>query len=178
MPRLNVVDPSEATGRVKEIFDGPLKGKELNIFKGLANSPAGLEGYLGLAGALGHGGLTKAEQEAVALAIAEANDCDYCRAAHTFIGKEAGLTEAQTVAARRGAVEGDAKLDALVRFTLRLHEKKGFVSADDLRDFKAAGYDDGHVVDVVVAYTLNTLTNYFNHVNDTAVDLPAPPALG
>ena len=43
MPRLNVVDPSTATGRVKEIFDGPLKGKHLNIFKGFANSPAVLD---------------------------------------------------------------------------------------------------------------------------------------
>ena len=32
MPRLNVVDPATATGRVKEIFDGPLKGKHLAIW--------------------------------------------------------------------------------------------------------------------------------------------------
>ncbi len=178
MPRLNVVNPAEATGRVKEIFQGPLKGKELNIFKGLANSPAGLEAYLGLAGALSKGGLTNAEQEAVALALAEANDCHYCRAAHTAMGRDAGLSEEQTLGARKGAVAGDDKLDALVKFTMKLHEKRGFVSDDDLSQLKAAGYDDGHVVDVIVAYALNTLTNYFNHVHETPVDLPAAPSLG
>ena len=40
MPRLNTIDPATATGKAKEIFDGPLQGKHLNIFKGMANSPA------------------------------------------------------------------------------------------------------------------------------------------
>ena len=35
MPRLNVIDPEKATGKAKEIFDGPLKGMQLNIFKGM-----------------------------------------------------------------------------------------------------------------------------------------------
>ena len=140
MPCLNVVDPAATDGRVREIFDGPLAGKHLNIFKGLANSPAGLEAYLGLTGALGKGSLSPREHEAVALALAEANDCGYCRAAHTAIGKQAGLTERQTIDARKGHVEDDPKLGALVSFTLRLHEKKGFVDDADLDAFRSAGY--------------------------------------
>lgn len=172
MPRLHVMDPATATGKAREIFDGPLKGKHLNIFKGMANSPAALNFYLQGSGALAQGSLTAAEREVVQLAIAEANQCDYCLAAHTAIGKGAGLSEAQTIAARGGAIGDSARLDALAKFALALHEKKGFVSADDLARFRAAGFDDGAIAEVVASYALAIYTNYFNHVNETAVDFP------
>ncbi|MEL7473832.1 MAG: carboxymuconolactone decarboxylase family protein, partial [Planctomycetota bacterium] len=99
MARLQVVDPATASGRAKEIFDGPLKGKHFNIFKGMANSPAVLDFYLGMGGAASKFELTGAQQEAIQLAVGEANGCGYCVAAHTAIGKGAGLSEEQTVAA-------------------------------------------------------------------------------
>jgi uncharacterized peroxidase-related enzyme len=176
MPRLNTIDPKHATGKAKEIFDGPLKGKHLNIFKGMANSPAGLQAYLGMAGALNGGTLTGKEREVIALVTAQQNDCAYCLAAHTYMGKNEGLSEAQTLAARRGDLD-DPKLGALAAFTRTLLEKKGFADEGDLRSFKNAGYDDGHVVEVIATVALNFFTNYFNHVNGTDVDLPAAPAL-
>lgn len=175
MPRLNVVDPASATGPVREIFDGPLKGKHLNIFKGLGNSPAALNFYLGGAGALKNAGLSAKEQEVVQLVFAQGNGCDYCLAAHTHIGKGAGLTEAQTVAARTGKDLGDPKLTAVARFATALHEKRGNVSGADIEAFKKAGYTDGHIAELVATSALATFTNYFNHVNETVVDLPTPP---
>lgn len=177
MPRLNVVNPETATGKVKELFDGPLRGKHFNLFKGLANSPAALQAYLGMSGTLGSGTLSAAEREAIALAVSEANQCGYCVAAHTAIGKAAGMTDQQTVAARKGAVPDDPKMDALVKFAMRIHEKKGWVSDDDVAQFKAAGYDDGAVAEVIANYALNVFTNYFNHVNESEVDFPAAPTL-
>lgn len=176
MPRLAMVDPTHATGRVREIFDGPLKGKHFNLFRALANSPAALDGYLGMAGAMGRGGLSAREQEAIQLVIAETNGCGYCAAAHSAIGKGAGLTAEQTVDARRGKL-GDPRLNAVVQFALALHEKRGHVSAKDLQEFRAAGFTDGNVAEVVLAYALATYTNFFNHVNETAVDFPPIPAI-
>jgi AhpD family alkylhydroperoxidase len=177
MPRLHTVDPATATGRTKEIFDGPLKGKHLNIFKGLGNSSAALDFYLGASGALGGASLSAKEQEAVQLVVGAANDCGYCQAAHTAIGKGAGLTEEQTVAARRGRIEDDPKLEAVTRFAGALHEKHGFVSDDDVAAFKSAGYGDDAITEVIAVYALATFTNYFNHVNQTDIDFPAPPAV-
>lgn len=176
MSRLPAVNPATATGRVKEIFEGPLRGKHFNIFKALANSPAGLDFYLGMAGALGNATLSEKEREVVQLAIGEANNCEYCAAAHTLIGKGAGLSEAQTVEARRGHL-ADAKLNALASFALAIHEKKGHVNDADVSAFKGAGYGDAAVVEVVAVYTLAVFTNYFNHVNATVVDFPAAPAI-
>lgn len=122
MPRITAIDPALATGRAKELFEGPLRGKHINIFKSMAASPAVLDMYLGIAGAMKSATLTAKEQEVVQLAIAEAQSCDYCLAAHTVIGKSTGLTETQTVEARRGHMT-DARLGALARFALAIHEK-------------------------------------------------------
>jgi AhpD family alkylhydroperoxidase len=173
MPRLPTIDPATATGRAKELFDGPLKGKHINIFKGLANSPAALDAYVGMSGALAKGLLTKQEQEAIQLALGQSRGCDYCIAAHTMLGKGAGLTDAQTIEARRGSV-ADKKIDAVVKFALAIEEKRGHVSATDIANFKAAGFTDGHIAEVVAQHAIATFTNYFNHLNETVVDFPAP----
>lgn len=173
MPRLTPIDPKSATGRAREIFDGPLQGKHFNIFKGMAASPAALDAYLAFSSALAKGALTAAEREAVALAIGEANQCEYCLAAHTALAKAAGLSEAHTLGARRGTINDAKKLDALVKFALRIHEKKGQISDADLSTFKAAGYTDAHAAEVVANYALNIYTNTFNHLNQTTVDFPA-----
>jgi uncharacterized peroxidase-related enzyme len=175
MPRLNVVEPASAEGKTKELFDGPLKGKHFNIFKGIANSPAALNAYLQLSGALADGLLDAKEREIIALAIGELNQCNYCLAAHTAIGKMSGLKDEQMLAARRG--EGDAKHAALAKFAQTLAEKHGDVSDDDISAVKAAGYGDGHLAEIVANYALNIYTNYFNHLNQTDVDFPAAPSL-
>ncbi len=175
MARLQMIDPKQADGRVKEIFEGPLKGKEINIFKGMANSPAVLDAYLGMSGALQSASLSAKEQEVIQLVVGEANDCDYCQAAHTALGKKAGLSEEQTVQARRGKIEDDPKLNAIAKFASAMHEKKGFVSDDDLSAFRDAGFDDGAIAEAVATYALASFTNYFNHVNQTPVDFPEPP---
>lgn len=171
MPRLHVVDPTEPA--TKAIFDGPLRGKHLNVFKGLANSPAALEAYLQMSGALSKGIFTAQEREVIALAIGEANNCGYCVAAHSMIGKGAGLSEQQTLDARRGN-PADAKHKALATFVMALHAKRGLTSEADLAAFKAAGYTDGHIAEAIAHYALNTFTNYFNHTNETTIDFPIP----
>lgn len=177
MSRLKTIDPKKAEGRAKEIFEGPLKGKHLNIFKGMANSPAALDAYLAFSGALAKGELSEKEREVVQLAIGQENGCGYCLAAHTMIGKNAGLTDDQAIGARRGKIDGDKKLNALARFSKTLHEKKGNVSENDLKAFKDAGYTDGAIAEVVANYALATYTNFFNHVNETPVDLPEAPSI-
>ncbi len=176
MARLKTIEPAQAEGKAKELFEGPLKGTEINIFKGMANSPAVLDAYLAMSGALEKGLLTGEEREAIMLVIGEANQCGYCVAAHTMLGKQAGLSDEQTVEARKAQMS-DPKLAAVVTFAKAVHEKKGWVDDKDLDAFRAAGYTDGHIAEVVANYALSVFTNYFNHVNDTDLDLPKPPTL-
>ena len=53
-------------------------GSVPNMFRLIANSPAGLNGYLSLNGALAKGTFNAALREKLAIAIAEVNGCTYC----------------------------------------------------------------------------------------------------
>lgn len=176
MARIAPVDPAFATGKARDLFDGPLAGKHFNMFRSMANSPAALQMYVHMSGTLSHGVLDAREREVIQLAIGQANACDYCLAAHTVIGKSQGLTEQQTLEARRVSLS-DARLNALARFAVALHEKRGHVSDEDLAAVRAAGYGDAAIAEAVAGYALAIYTNYFNHVAQPAVDFPAAPKL-
>ena len=49
-----------------------------NLFRLVSLSPAALEGYLSLSGALGKGALPVATRERIAVAVAQINRCGYC----------------------------------------------------------------------------------------------------
>lgn len=143
-----------------------------NLFRLVANSPAALEGYLGLSGALSKGALPAPTRERIALAVAEINGCDYCLSAHTFLGKNlAKLDDAEMTANRNGA-SNDPKAAAAVRFAAKIVRARGHVSDDDVRAVKSAGYDDAQVIEIVLHVALNTWTNYINVVAQTDIDFP------
>ncbi len=151
-------------------------GSVPNLFRLLAVSPAALEGYLGLSGALGKGSLDVRTRERIALAVAEFNGCGYCTSAHAFIGKNmAGLTDAE-IAANRNGSSTDDRAAAAVRFAVRVVEARGQVSDADVASIRLAGYSDAEVVEIVLHVALNTLTNYVNEVAETTIDFPAVKA--
>jgi uncharacterized peroxidase-related enzyme len=151
-------------------------GSAPNLFRVVANSPAALEGYLGLSGALGKGSLDARTRERIALAVAEFNGCGYCLSAHTYIGKNmAGLADAEIAANRQGG-STDAKAAAAVAFAVKVVEARGHVSDADVAAVKRAGYGDSDVIEIVAHVALNTLTNYVNEVAQTEIDFPAVEA--
>lgn len=148
-------------------------GSVPNLFRVVANSPAGLEGYLGLNAALAKGRIDARTRERIALAIAEVNGCNYCLAAHSYLGKNLTKLDDSEIAANRRGASADPKADAALRFATAVATTRGHVSADDLASIKAAGFDDGQVIEIVLHVVLNTLTNYVNEVAGTEIDFPA-----
>jgi len=150
-----------------------LLGSVPNLFRVVANSPAALEGYLGLNGALAKGALDARTRERIALAVAEVNGCGYCLAAHTYLGeKVAKLDVVEMMANRRGG-SVDPKAAAAVHFALAVTKARGHVTNSDLDAVKRAGYTEAEVIEIVAHVALNTLTNYINEVAKTEVDFPA-----
>jgi AhpD family alkylhydroperoxidase len=96
-----------------------------NMFRVISNSPAALEGYLGLNGALAEGSLEPQTRERIALAIAEVNGCDYCLSAHTYLGKNLSKLSDAEIAANRDGGSTDAKANAAVRFAVQLAQTRG-----------------------------------------------------
>lgn len=147
-------------------------GSVPNLFRLVANSPAALQGYLGLSGALAKGTLPAATRERIALAVAEFNGCAYCLSAHTYLGKHVARLSDEEMTANRNGMSTDAMAAAAVRFAVAVTQQRGHVADADVAAVKAAGYDDAQVVEIVLHVALNTLTNYINEVARTPVDFP------
>lgn len=143
-----------------------------NLFRLVANSPAALEGYLGMSGALGKGELPAPTRERIALAVAEINGCNYCLSAHTYLGKNLAKLDDAEIAANRAGTSNDPKADAAVRFAAKVVAARGHVASADLATVRAAGYGDAEVLEIVLHVALNTLTNYVNEVAETDIDFP------
>jgi uncharacterized peroxidase-related enzyme len=147
-----------------------------NLFRLVGNSPAALEGYLGLNGALAKGALEAPTRERIALAVAEVNGCDYCLSAHSYLGSHlAKLSEAEMSANRDGG-STDPKADAAVRFAVKLVNARGHVTEADVQAVKQAGYSDAQIIEIVLHVALNTLTNYVNEMAKTEIDFPVVTA--
>ena len=137
-------------------------GSAPNLFRVVANSPAALEGYLGLHGALTKGQLDSGTRERIALAVAEINGCNYCLAAHSYLAKNLAKLDDVEIAANRNGSSHDPKSNAAVRFAVRVARERGHVANNDLEMVRAAGFGDAEIIEIVLHVALNTLTNYVN----------------
>jgi uncharacterized peroxidase-related enzyme len=173
MQRISALNRAEATGKAKQLLDGVQAklGMTPNLMKTLAAGPAALEAYLHFGAALGTGHLDAKFREQIALAVAQANSCEYCLSAHSAIGKMVGL-QTEEIAASREAHSADAKGEAGLQFVQALVVQRGVVSDQALAQVKAAGFSDGDIVEIVANVAINIFTNYFNHVARTDVDFP------
>lgn len=175
--RIETLNPETTTGEAKELFNAVQSklGFIPNLIKVFGNSPATLNAYLSLGEIAGNGNFNAKFREQLALAIAEENECNYCLSAHTAIGKMSGLTETE-IEQNRQAQANDAKTQAGLEFAKLVTRNKGVVSNEALENFKAAGYNDSDVLEVVLNVVSNTLTNYVNHIAKTEVDFPSVEA--
>jgi uncharacterized peroxidase-related enzyme len=144
-----------------------------NLFRLVANSPAALEGYLGMSGALSKGALPAATRERIALAVAEINACTYCLSAHSYIAKHVAKLDDGEIGANRNGTSNDPKAAAAVQFAAEVVRQRGHVSPEAVKAVKDAGYDDAQIIEIVQHVALNTWTNYINEVARTDVDFPA-----
>lgn len=167
----SIEDAPEASKAALEAINKQM-GSVPNLFRIVANSPQTLEGYLSLNGALGRGLLSVQIRERIALAVAQVNGCNYCLAAHSYLGVNlAKLSQTEIEAARRGTAS-DAKTAAAVEFAVKIARNRGAVSDNDLRLVRDAGYSDAEIVEIIGNVALNTLTNYVNEVLKTDIDFP------
>jgi uncharacterized peroxidase-related enzyme len=143
-----------------------------NLMKLVGHSPAALEGYLSLNGALAKGQLDAKLRERIALAVAEYNGCDYCLAAHDYLGRNVAKLSGNEIAAARDFHSEDARANAALRFAHRVTELRGRVSDADLSALRDAGFDEASTIEIVVTVALNVLTNYVNNVAQTDIDFP------
>lgn len=174
MSRVHLVSPAASVGEAHALLAQVQQafGAAPNMFRAVANSPAALKSMWSSFGALGGGALGAKLAEQIAVAVADRNACEYCLAAHTALGRKAGLS-AEDMAAAQAGVSADPKTAAALRFALKLVDQRGQVSAAEVQDLRAAGFDDERIVEILAHVALNLFTNYVNVAFAVPVDFPA-----
>jgi AhpD family alkylhydroperoxidase len=177
MTTINVPTREEVSPTNQAIFDNLKKGIGMvpNLYATFALSETALGNYLAFQNA--KSSITGKAREVVNLVVSQINECQYCLAAHTMMGKMSGFTDEQVLEIRHGHAGFDAKLDALARLTKGITQSRGHVDQALVEAFFAAGWTQENLVDTIVVIGDKTVSNYLHSTTRIPVDFPAAPKL-
>lgn len=134
-----------------------------NLLGVLANAPAALETYLTVSALNAKAELSLAEREVVQLIAATTHECSFCVAGHTSVALNKAKLPRDVVDALRERSElPEEKLETLADFTRAVIATRGNVSDSTYEAFLAAGYNQGHALEVILGVSLATLCNFAN----------------
>jgi uncharacterized peroxidase-related enzyme len=178
MKTVNVPTRAQVAPANQAIFDKLQSqlGFVPNLYATFAHSDTALGTYLALQGA--KSSLSAKEREVINLVVSQVNECQYCLAAHTALGKMNGFSDVQILEIRRGRAGFDHRLDALAQLVRSVAVNRGKVDATTLDRFHAAGYSEAHLVDTLMVVGDKVISNYLHSVTQVPVDFPAAPTLG
>ena len=161
----------------QQVFDQLEKGLGFvpNLYATLALNPTALPDYLALQNRKST--LKAKEREVVNLAVSQVNDCAYCLAAHTALGKMNGFTEDQILELRAGQASFDAKLDALAKFARETTLLRGKPRPDTTDELLATGFTQANLVDIILLIGVKIVTNFLHGVTQVPIDFPAAAVL-
>lgn len=174
MHNLSSITPANGDAAQSAILDKAKKqvGFIPNMYANMVNAPAVLDTYLhGYSLFRGESAFSPAEQEVIFLAISKVNGCSYCTAAHSMIAdKVSGVPAPVLDAIRSGHEIPDPKLAEVFAFATEMTISRGLPSKEAAQAFLAQGYTEKHILYVVLAIAVKTLSNYSNHLFGTQVD--------
>jgi uncharacterized peroxidase-related enzyme len=177
MPNFTVPTRENVSEGNQDIFDklSSMIGFVPNLYAYFANNETALGDYLTLQNRKST--LKAKEREVINLVVSQVNDCEYCLAAHTAIGKMNGFSDDEVIAIRKAEVGFDPKLAALASFVRETTENRGKPSAEAIDRFFATGYGEAELVDVVIVIGDKIITNYLHGITQVAIDWEAAPKL-
>lgn len=177
MTNIKVPVRAEVTTENQAIFDQLEKqlGFVPNLYATYALSKNALSSYLTFSGA--KSSLSNKEKEVVNLSVSQYNDCSYCLAAHTAIGKMNGFTDEEIIQIRKGEITFDPKMKALEVLAKDITKNRGKTTPEGLEQFLNAGYSEENLIDVIVLVGEKTISNYIHNTTKVPVDFPAAPSL-
>ena len=177
MTTINVPTREEVNPTNQAIFDSLQKGLGMvpNLYATFAHSETALASYMAFQNA--KSSVSGKAREVVNLVVSQVNECEYCLAAHTMLGKMNGFTDAQIMEIRHGHASFDTKLDALARLTKGITQSRGHVDQALVEAFFAVGWTKENLVDAIVVIGDKTVSNYLHSTTKIPVDFPAAPKL-
>ncbi len=177
MTNINVPTREEVSENNQQIFDNLKKslGFVPNLYATYAYSDTALGDYLQLQNR--KSSLKAKEREVINLVVSQINECDYCLAAHTALGKMNGFSDEEILEIRTGEFNGDVKLNALAAFVKDITENRSHPSPAALENLFANGYTKENLVDIIVVIGDKVISNFLNGATQIPVDFPAAPEL-
>ncbi|MDF9795081.1 putative peroxidase-related enzyme [Catalinimonas alkaloidigena] len=172
VPTREEVNPSN-----QQIFDKlrDTVGFVPNLYATYAYNDTALGDYLNLQNRKST--LKAKEREVINLVVSQVNECEYCLAAHTAIGKMNGFTSEQILEIRSGKASFDNKLDALAAFVKNITLNRSKPAPHALEKLFEAGYTKANLVDVIMVIGDKIISNFIHGATQVAVDFPAAPVL-
>jgi uncharacterized peroxidase-related enzyme len=177
MINFRIPERSEVNESNQEIFDNLKRniGFVPNLYAYYAKSNTALSDYLSLQNRKST--LKAKEREVINLVVSQFNDCKYCLAAHTAIGKMNGFSDEEILSLRAGNAPFSAKLDALAHFVLSTIQSRGRASEEAKSEFFSVGYSEENLIDVVMVIGDKIISNYIHNITGFEVDFPLAPEL-
>jgi uncharacterized peroxidase-related enzyme len=171
---LKSIELESANDEQKSLLERSKKNNGMipNMYKNMVNLPGLQDTYdVGYQHFRKSSGFTSQEQEVVFVTVSMENACGYCAAAHSFIADNMSNVPTEiTNAIREGKELPDAKLNALSEFTKIMFESRGNPTEAEAKTFLKAGYTDKHILGIILALAVKTISNYSNHVFHTEID--------
>jgi uncharacterized peroxidase-related enzyme len=176
MSRIAVPERDDAPAESWGILDNVQKmlGFVPNHYLLMSISPKVLGGWASLTGFLAKS-LDVRTREGIALAVSEANGCDYCLAAHSYVSKNLAKIPPEEIALNRQGRSSDRKRQAAATFAKALVEMRGKVSDAQFAAVKDAGWTDANIIEMIALTAQFLLTNFINNAVQTPIDFPAVP---
>lgn len=141
-----------------------------NLHGIMAGSPVMYEAYQAIGQIYGKSSMSVLERQIVLQSINYENECHYCLAAHSKIATAERMPAPILEALREGQPLADAKLETLRVFAAKMTRERGWVQPEDVQALYDAGYTEATVLEVIVAVAYKVMSNYINHIAETALD--------
>jgi uncharacterized peroxidase-related enzyme len=143
-----------------------------NLHRLMALNPKVLTGWVALQTNLAHT-VDLRTRDAIAAAVTEVNDCNYCRVAHTYRAATFSQSTADEITLNRQGKSSDPKRGAAALFAKTVIESRGHIDDDDLVAVRSAGWTDADIVAIVALSVQFMMTNVLNNVVQTTADFPS-----
>ena len=178
MARVALLDPEEATGRTKEVFERVKSYYRMvpGLQKGLAYLPETTDALWTLSLAAAREGSIREELKRVFFAVtAYEVECEYCTAAHmiALLGKRWSREECVEVIEGKPSPRLSDKENAAVNFA-RIVGRRPAAVTDEMADgLRAVGWTDAEIVEIVASVALMRYTSTVA----SALDVPLERAM-
>ncbi len=177
METIKVPTRDEVSENNQAIFDNLNSnlGFVPNLYATYAYSDTALGDYLAFQNR--KSSLKAKEREVINLVVSQVNECAYCLAAHTALGKMNGFSDEQILELRAGEATFDAKLDALAKFAKDITINRSKPSEEALEGLFDAGYTKENLIDINIVIGDKIVSNFIHGSTQIPVDFPAAPEL-